>query len=265
MAAANAVSANGSQSRAGARLLIACFAAIGLAAAQPTEIVLREGLAIKDVAHRAPFAVFVDNVLARFNSNGCKAPRAGETVPGLNGTVQSWKPVQAGDDGSFKRDEYARGWAYFEVESPRPRIMLLHAMGCGAVYADGRPRAADHHAYGYVLLPVKLRKGKTSFMFAPGRELLKARLIEPRRKIFVNTGDPTLPDIVVGKPGRMSAGIIIVNATESFEKGLKMTARLGNGAPVETELPPIPPLSHRKVRVDFESPNQLKEGKSNSK
>ena len=260
MAATNAVSAIGSHSRTGATLLIACIAAIGFAAAQPTEIVFREGLAIKGVAYRAPFAVFVDNVLARFNSNGWKAPRAGETVPGLDGTVQSWKPVQAGDDGTFKRDEYARGWAYFEVESPSPRVMLLHAMGCGAVYADGRPRAADHHAYGYVQLPVKLRKGKTSFMFAPGRELLKARLIEPRGKIFVNTGDPTLPDIVVGKPGRMSAGIILVNATESFERGLKMRARLGNGAPLETEVPPIPPLSHRKVRVDFESPNQPEEG-----
>jgi pimeloyl-ACP methyl ester carboxylesterase len=196
----------------------------------------------------------IDHALAKLLQNNWRAPKPGETVAGLDGKPRTWKTILAGADGTFPREAYRRGWAHFEVVSKTPRIMLLIAPGTGAAYEDGRPQAADLHAYGWLQLPVRLRAGKTSFMFATGRGPFRAKLVQPPKRLFLNLGDSTLPDIRVNKGGRMTAGIIVTNANESFRRDLRVVAKIGNGRPVETKLDPVPPLILKKVPVSFEAP-----------
>ena len=52
------------------------------------------------------------------------------------------------------------------------------------------------------------------------RGRVRAKLHDPEAPVFLSSGDPTLPDVVVGEPTDMWGSVIVVNATESPASGL---------------------------------------------
>jgi dienelactone hydrolase len=213
------------------------------------DISFREGIAISGVVRSGRSPVFEDAVLASLIANGWKAPTLGEKI----GT-RTWDPVQAGQDGSFSGQAFQGGYAYFEVERPQEEVRILESSGWGMVYVDGEPRAGDPYGFGYVKLPVKLKRGKTGFLFSSGRGRPRARLAPPPSPAFFNLDDPTFPDLLAGQAGTHWGGVTVVNASEDWLRGARLRAKLDGGQQAEVPVPPIPPLTFRKVPFQIEAP-----------
>src|SRR5690606_6383249 len=76
-----------------------------------------------------------------------------------------------------------------------------------------------------------------------------AELRFPEKPVYLNTNDPTLPDIVLGKENsQLLAGIDIVNSSSKPLSDLAIQS-ITQGQAAETSVPDIPPYSTRKVAV----------------
>jgi hypothetical protein len=176
-----------------------------------------------------------------------KAPFSGDTLLLPDGTSRPWEPATANADGEFQGRAMRGGYAYASVNAPQTKIMLLDAQGHTMVYVNGEPRVGDVYSNGTTRLPVMLKAGKNDFLFATGRGRLKAKLTDPDASVFIETRDPTLPDLVVGERADTWGAVIVVNATDREADGLSLLASVGGGKPTRTALPTLLPLSARKI------------------
>jgi dienelactone hydrolase len=216
--------------------------------AAPGEIVIRQAVAVSGVSRggRVPFAE--DAVLSQIVRGTFQPPKAGDAVPlpgGNNAPV--WETVSAGEDGTFSGRALAGGYVYAAVESPEERVCLLEAPGSTVAYVNGVPRAGDPYSYGYLRLPVRLRKGTNHLLFVAGRGRLKVRLLPVSTPLVWNTADSTLPDLRPGQNEPLWAAVPLINTTDRTLKGLKVQATVMGGKTIETALPPLPPMTVRKV------------------
>lgn len=239
--------------------LLACLSVVLSPQAVPIE--LKEGLALRGVTRSSRNPVFTDRLLLSLIDSDWKAPKPGDEVA-VGEEKRTWVPLKAGEDGSFAGNAFQGGYAFFEVEKAAPEIMVLESSGWGMVYVDGAPRAGDPYGFGYLKMPVKLNAGKTGFLFQSGRGRPRAKLVPPIASAFLNLGDATVPDILAGKAGQYWAGLIVVNATEKWSGDIKLRARVGEGPQTDTIVPPIAPLSFRKIPVPLEAPTLLEPGEA---
>jgi hypothetical protein len=228
----------------------------------------REGLVLRPVGRYGRTPIHRDAVEAEVVAGRWKAPQEGDKVSLPGGTEQKWEKVAAGKDGNFNHPALRGGYLHLGVESPADKVMLLEASGHGVVYVNGEPRTGDPYGTGYVRLPVLLRKGANDFLFqGAGRGRgLRAQLTAPPRDVFLVADDSLLPDLLVGEKRRPWAAVVVVNATTRPAEKLVLRSRrpLDKGGVVlvsETVLPPLPPLSNRKVGVRLEVPEFMAPGK----
>jgi dienelactone hydrolase len=223
------------------------------------EVVFREGLAIGPVTASGRAACHQDVLESLIVAGKFVPPKVGDTL--MFGGTRSWASIAANKDGVFEGKPLDNGYVYVAYDAQEGRIALLEAAGNSMVYVNGEPRAGDPYSYGYLRLPIVLRKGRNDFLFSCARGTLRARLLEPRAPVALDTGDPTLPDFVSGERAPVDAGIVVINSTEREVKRLSIQATCG-GSTRKTYLPPIPPLTVRKVRVEVPAPRQEEKEKA---
>lgn len=177
-------------------------------------------------------------------------PEAGSFIGLPDGRGASWVKIKANPDGWFEARELAGGYAAFRVSSKSERVAILEASGHSMVYVNGVPRAGDPYGYGYVKLPVLLKKGENELLFAGGRGRLRATLAPVSTPIELLSDDPTLPDVVRGSNRELHAAALVRNATTQWAEGLTVAASCG-GREKRTKLGALVPLSVRKVGFAF--------------
>ena len=156
-----------------------------------------------------------------------------------------WKRVEFGDNGGIKE----RGlYLYAPVVSDRRRAAILDSASHGELYINGEPRAANVYGRNYFHVPVMLKKGTNHLLLRAGRGSFKVRLYDPPAPVFLNGADVTLPDLVVGRKVNTAGAIVVVNATPRWTRGFKLALKGPGMTGVETPVPPVGPLSIRKVR-----------------
>ena len=138
--------------------------------------------------------------------------------------TSSWKPVKAAENGSFSGQPFGSGYALFKVESESEKFMLLEAKGNGMVYVNGVPRAGDVYSFGYLSIPVKLKKGINEFLFTLARGSFSAKLVDPPTPVSLDTRDSTLPDIVIGEKESLVGALMVRNATTEDLSDLTLDA-----------------------------------------
>ena len=205
-----------------------------------------------------PDPVALDLVKGRF-----VPPEAGDEVKAADGRSTRWEASKAGDDRPPGVRRPAVGYAFASVPSATDRVLVLEASGHSLVFVNGEPRAGDVYGYGYVKLPVRLKAGDNSLLFQGGRGQLKAALVPPRNAdgLQVETGDPTLPDLVAGRAAETWGALVVLNANETAGPAAEIRAAVDGGPEVMTKLPTLPPLSTRKVGFRIEAPAFEGEGK----
>lgn len=162
----------------------------------------------------------------------------------LGGTLDTskWTDVSANKDGEFGGSQFNSGYAYFEVESKTEKTMFLQAKGHSMVYVNGEPRVGDVYSFGYVSLPVQLKKGTNTFLFSVARGSFSGKLVDATKPVSFNPGDQTTPDLVKGERDKVWVAFIIRNASVNDLDNLSIEA---NG--VTTKVPRVMGTSVRKV------------------
>ncbi len=226
--------------------VLAC-AASARSAEPAKEIPFGEALILAPAGRGARIPFPVDPVAGQVAAGTWQPPKAGDSLQRADGRVRKWEKLAPGKDGSYENRALNGGYAFFSVLSPQDRVMVLEASGHGMVWVNGEPRAGDPYSYGYVHVPVELKKGSNQFLFTVARGQLKTKLIVPPGDLFFNTADVTVPDLIAGQKYDGWAAVPLINATQTWQTGLSVTATLPDGQPQKTSLPALPPLSVSKV------------------
>lgn len=221
------------------RALCLCLLVASLAQAQ--EIVIREGLGIRVPGARRS-AIHVDPIEHKLVTGQWQTPTEGK---------DGWTKATANPQGEFRGGPTSGGYLFTMVNSATDKVMLLEASGHSFVYVNGVLRTGDPYSYGYVALPVQLKRGKNELLFQCGRGRLSAKLTDVQTPVSIDLRDPTLPDILSDLPATdLPMGIVVRNATrERVNVILEATGDLGStNASVA-----LMPLEVRKVGVGAKS------------
>ncbi len=231
----------------------------GDAAIAPQDLLVpKEFLVIAAGARGGRTPVRTDPIEALLVSGKWKTPKEGETLEGLPRI--KWEKVQAAANGSIRHPSLAGGYALWKVESDSIQTMVLEAQGHGMVYVNGEPRPGDPYGYGFLTLPVPLKKGLNEFLFFGGRGAILAKLSKPSSMVEILATDATLPDLVAQKAGSLVGGVVVRNCSEKPLVGLTIRAKVGE----ETRSATIAPVGgHSIFKVPFPfNHGELPEGKT---
>ncbi|HEY3243695.1 MAG TPA: prolyl oligopeptidase family serine peptidase [Phycisphaerae bacterium] len=224
---------------------------------EPEATVLRECLVIENAVQPRRAPVHVDPIEAQIVAGTWMPPRVGDASPATTTQPKMWEKIVGKEDGWFEHAALGNGYAYFAVNAPEERIVLLEAVGHSMVYVNGEPRAGDPYQYGFVRLPIKLRRGTNDLLFLCGRGRLRAKLIPSRAPVMLDCSDATLPDLGTGEDSGTSAAVLLVNATDDRLEGLTLRARLSIWTPVESQLAMNPENQATKQSQEYSADSPL--------
>ncbi|MHC5025552.1 MAG: carboxylesterase family protein [Planctomycetota bacterium] len=231
--------------------LATALAAVPVALAREVEsIVPTEAIAIGRLGQAGRSPVYTDALMATIVDGTFTLPSVGDTIELPSGETQTWKRLEADENGWFGH----RGWAVITVTLDEAAVMSLHARGHSAVYVNGRPRYGDPYNTGYVRLPVDLRRGENVFLFSIGRGRLRMSLDPIATPVGFDPGDRTTPNLIVGEPARAECGVVIYNATNEPTRNLAVRASNSVLGETVTPIPSVPPMSVRKVPLTVNGP-----------
>lgn len=237
------------------------FPACSLIGAQDTKVeptvsklphVWRTALVIKSAGRSGRTPTHTDAIEAALVAGRWTRPVSGEAVVLPDGNSLNWTNLAAGTNRWFESEALQGGYVHTSIVAEQEKVLLLEASGHAMVYVNGEPRAGDTYGYGYVRLPVLLKRGTNDFLFQVGRGRLKAALVEPKVGVGLDVGDLTMPDLIIGETTKTWGAVVVINATEQRRNDLVIRTVLMNGQPAITPLPTIPPMTIRKVGVRVE-------------
>lgn len=212
--------------------------------AQP--VILTDCVAVSSVGRSGRIPFPTDALVQQLVNESFRWPGEGDPIG-----ERKWEKAKANADGWFEGRPFSGGYAAFTVNWPREESMLLNATGHGMVYVNGEPRGGDVYGYGYSKLPVHMKQGENRFLVATGRGRLRMVLEPPKADGQFNTGDLTLPDIVLGSKGEPYFGaVIIANTSDRRKRDLRIESAIGKDT-ASIKVPTIPQLSTRKCRFDL--------------
>ncbi len=238
----------GSQRRVGAPYTLDMVAAPLVLFALALDLTPSQLLVVPPVGRGGRVPVHTDAIQYAFAVGEWKPPIAGDKIRSAAGQEIEWRAIVKGDDGWFRDRALNGGYAFWSLDHSREEVMLLEAAGHSMVYVNGDPRGGDVYGFGYTKLPIKLKRGKNELLFSVARGGMNVKLTPTKSSAFFNTGDLTLPDEIEGEDSSLIGGIIVINATETYQRDLIITDENNT----ITRLPTIPPLSARKVPFRFD-------------
>lgn len=188
-------------------------------------------------------------------------PQAGEKFE-TGDTTLIWEKIVADTNGWLRSKSLRSGYASVSFNSPQEKIMILEGKGYTHSYVNLSPRYGNVYKFtenrnpwepewGFLFLPVKIKKGENEFLFQCYYGGMKAVLHEPEADVQINNIDVTLPTLMKDKSGEYFGGIVILNNLDKNVSGYKIKS---SGEGFETRITAIPemlPLSVRKIRFDF--------------
>lgn len=158
-----------------------------------------------------------------------------------------WKKVEADENGGFTGRELASGWLVSYVDLPEEGVWLLSAQGNGNVRVNGVPRVGDIYSNGMVELPVLLKAGKNTLIFAGARGRIAARLKPVAKPLALSLRDTTFPHVIRGENEPLWGALLVVNSTNETQSGLRLRVGGDGFEEAVVNLPSLPPLGTRKV------------------
>lgn len=190
--------------------------------------------------------VRIDPIEHQYLMNPGYQPKVGESIGNAK-----WEAIKTTAPGKFAGDALRGGYVFFKVQSPADQVLLLEARGHSLVYVNGEPRGGDPYDYGYVSLPVELKKGENQLLFVAGRGALSAAFAAPKAPLSLHLADLTTPDAVEGQSENSWAGIVIRNASKMAAEPYEIETRSNKGGKRTTKGWPIGPLTIRKIGAEM--------------
>ena len=214
---------------------------------------IESGLAIQGLTQSGRVPVLKDALVDSINSGTFVAPTAGETINDKSGRPHKWQKVVSKKTGILTGDVLEGAYLFTTYESDKDCTLLLTASGDGAVYVNGELRAGDVYGYGYLTLPVEIKRGTNNFLFTL-RGDLSARLDQPVAEAQLSTGDMTLPDILPTDKRTLLGAVPVINSSQKEKSDLELVATLGTKS-IKSKLAQIQPMTFRKEAFSFPIPD----------
>jgi hypothetical protein len=215
-------------------------------------IPLGDCLVLPPVGRYGRTPLHLDALEAEIVAGRWRAPRPGDRLALPGRPLQSWQPA-TGKGGTVTHRALFGGYLYWPVRLSSPRVLLLQASGHFFVSVNGEPHTGDPYGHGFVRLPVQLRAGVNDLLFYCIHGGLTARLTAPAAPALLDTRDLTLPDLIRGEKEPVWAAAVVLNAGDRPLRAVLHASTAGAPA-LATPLPPIPPLSIRKVAFRVPAP-----------
>ena len=219
-------------------------------------IAITDGLMIGGIVMGGRLPVSQDSIQSALAADTWKAPKLGELVLGPDAKTHSWEAGKANKDGWFEGDALDGGYFFTTYNSPSRQVMILNAQGQSVSYVNGVPRTGDPYQFGYVKSPVVVESGANELLFACGRGRLKVALESPRKPVYLDGSDATLPDVILSNTVYRGA-VLLVNATEKTipAPALRVRDAREKSGWALFKLRPVLPLSTTKVAFGFNVPD----------
>lgn len=222
----------------------------GTARSDGDEILFTEGLAAGPIGRYSRSAVCSDPIFHQVLEGTLAAPLENALAAhDHRKRERRWTRIEADAQGWLQHAALRGGYLAVTIPSERERIAILEASGHSLVFVNGMPRGGDVYSTGWMQLPVRLEKGDNLFLFRVSRGRLKARLIDPPSPVGLSEKDRTLPDVVIGDEGPLWGAVVVVNATQAPLRNVMVRSRFGDEEPLTTALPPVGPLTTRKIAI----------------
>jgi predicted esterase len=222
-----------------------------------------EGLGIGPCHKYGREALYTDQLAYQLYNGTLKQPVEGQSLAADD--AAKWKVVMADTAHRFRGDSFSNGYVYLSYESKKEQVALLNVTGNDMVYVNGAPRGGDVYRYGWMNLPVKLKKGKNQFYVRVARfgrfGGIVAKLTFPEKPVYLNTEDLTMPNAVVDlKNDSLWVGLVIVNTSNKPLTGLAIKSEVSGQ--MVSNLPTVPALMTRKVGFVLDAGKVNAPGKS---
>jgi len=208
-----------------------------------------------EMRRRSGRATFDSVTLAVMRQGSVGLPfQAGQSSTDSAGNSAVWQEVTLTEKGGLPDGTRGR-YLLLRVKSNESSVRVLHAPGTSVVYVNGEARIGDVYGHGYVYLPVLLRRGINEILMKISpRGRFRVELKEPARRVYLETSDATLPDLVVGRPVGDWAAVIVVNASPRRVKGLEIACQGEGVEKTVTTVPDLAPLTIHKVPFRIKGP-----------
>ncbi|MCG7855454.1 prolyl oligopeptidase family serine peptidase [Flavihumibacter sediminis] len=176
--------------------------------------------------------------------------------------TRQWQAIARGNTfGNPNRVDRGTGYIYMTYTSAKAQSVILNVKGNSGIYFNGVPHMGDPYSSGYMHIPLKLKKGLNEF-YVRGTNI-SADLIFPSKAVSLATDDLTLPSIIKGNENsQLEGAIVIINTTSKKLSSLQLKTSMG-GKEIKTDLPPVPPMTTRKMKFRFDASNITEKGWNN--
>ncbi|GHB70665.1 alpha/beta hydrolase-fold protein [Persicitalea jodogahamensis] len=210
-----------------------------------------EGLAAGGLHQYGREAIYKDLLAYDLNNGTLATPGQNDILSNLSGEKVTWEAIKADSLHRFRSRELANGYLYFTYNSKKKQTALLNVTGNDMVYVNGSPHGGDIYRYGWMDIPVELKKGKNEFYVRVGRfgryGGIVAKLDFPTKNVYLNPADVTMPHVVPGlKNDSLWVGIVVANITNQPLSALTLSSEV-LGRKMTVSVPEIPALGMRKV------------------
>ncbi|MCD6201344.1 MAG: prolyl oligopeptidase family serine peptidase [Bacteroidales bacterium] len=221
-------------------------------------VVITKALALKSGSFYRSTFFSVDPVEQAVITGTWRPPAAGNTEMLADGKSAAWTEITADKKGWFRGDLLRGGWVYVRIDAKKSRTVLLEGMSHQMVFVNGKPRVGNRYQsketfasweprWDFSQLPVRLHKGRNDLLFRCNRGRLKVKILTPEKRVFLNTHDLTVPDMITGQPLDAPAATVVVNAADEVLDNLYITATTEGGEAMTQRVPVIRPMTVRKV------------------
>lgn len=240
-------------------LLIIC----NLHAIAQSNHTFKTGLAIGNVHQYGREALYQD-VLAYELINGNLKPVAGSSISTVDGNSSQWNTITADSTGIFRGRDLGNGYLYLQYDAPKSSLAKLIVTGHSMLYFNGVPHAGDQYRYGWMHIPVQLKKGKNEVLIRAagmGRfGAVGARLEFVTSGISIQTADATFPILKEGDDRHyVWAGLVVLNTKATDAQKLSIRASVGDQQ-LTTSLPAVNGMMSRKMPVQIPVPSNITKG-----
>ena len=229
--------------------VITCFL-ISIYATGQDDYYFTQGLSVTGVHRYGREALYRDKLAYKLYTKTLETPSEGKSLGEKTdkGEEIKWQIVKADSANRFRGRGFGGGggYLYFTYTADKAKTALLNISGNNGVFFNGELHAGDPYNSGWLYIPVKLKKGLNELYVRSGG-MMTVKLVFPAQPIRLNTGDPTLPFIVLGSGNRsLKAAVVVINASAAALKNYEIKSSIGEKE-VTTKIPDIPAMATRKV------------------
>ncbi len=175
-----------------------------------------------------------------------------------------WTAIKTDSANNFRSQALANGYLYLTYNAPKAVTAVFIGTGHSMVFINGAPHAGDMYRYGWMYIPVQLKKGINEFYIraaGAGRwASVKAMLDFSFKPLQLSTKDATLPFFIEGETvTKKWAGLVVVNSSKNNTTGMSITAAVEDQK-IQTNISNIAQHIARKVAVEIPVPKNVSKG-----